>query len=56
MKRGRLSSIIKSRITNNEIFDNVFDTYMSFLNEDTEFALELSDETAPAEMGVLEEE
>ncbi|NMA02754.1 MAG: hypothetical protein GX923_09385 [Clostridia bacterium] len=36
----------KNNPTNNEIFDNVFKASIDLLHEDTEFSIELSDETA----------
>jgi hypothetical protein len=45
----------KSGITNNDIFNNVFNACSSLLNEDTELALELTNETAPPQMGDYEE-
>lgn len=36
----------KNNPTNNEIFDNVFKASIDLLHKDTEFSIELSDETA----------
>jgi len=43
---NKITNQRKNNPTNNEIFDNVFKASIDLLHEDTEFSIELSDETA----------
>lgn len=57
MRKGRISDELKNNNpTNNQIFDNVFAACASLLHQDTELSVELTDETAPPDMGDFEEQ
>lgn len=45
----------KNNPTNNQIFDNVFRATADLLQQDNEFSVEISDETAYPSMGELDE-